>query len=206
MMNRQDAMFHAFRFLKKSETHGSYFEFGLYQGQSIVTAYKIHSQIDEPSRHFYGFDSFSGLPHLSKDDVMKDYGIFHEGQFAVSKELVSANLLKNGMPDSSFTLVEGFYNESLRSEETINIVGDEKVALVHIDCDLYSSALPCLDFISSRLVDGAIIMFDDWFCYRGREDKGVRRAFGEWSQETNFLFTEYSKYSWSGIMFICNKI
>jgi len=205
MMNRQDAMFHAFRFLKKSETYGCYFEFGLYQGQSMVTAYKVHSQIDEPSRHFYGFDSFNGLPNLAKEDVMDDYGIFYEGQFAVSKGQVSSNLIKNGMPKSSFTLVEGFYNESLKKEETRKVVGENKAALVHIDCDLYSSALPCLDFISNRIVDGAIIMFDDWFCYRGRKDKGVRRAFFEWSKKKNFSFTEYSKYSWSGIMFICNK-
>ena len=110
-MNRQDAMYHALRFLKKSETLGSYFEFGLFQGQSIVTAYKIHSQIDDFPRHFYGFDSFSGLPRLSEEDNLKDYGVFYEGQFSVSKSQVSANLIKNGMPDNSFTLIEGFYNE-----------------------------------------------------------------------------------------------
>ena len=109
------------------------------------------------------------------------------------------------MPDNSFTLIEGFYNESLYEESTIEILGDTKAALVHIDCDLYSSAIPCLDFIAPRLVDGAILMFDDWFCYRGREDKGVRRAFNEWSNKVEYSFTEYSKYSWSGIMFICSK-
>ena len=205
MMNRQDAMYHALRFLKKSETLGSYFEFGLYQGQSIVTAYKIHTQIDDFPRHFYGFDSFSGLPPLSEDDNLNDYGVFYEGQFSVSKSQVSANLIKNGMPGNSFTLIEGFYNESLYEESTIEILGDTKAALVHIDCDLYSSAIPCLDFIAPRLVDGAILMFDDWFCYRGREDKGVRRAFNEWSNKVEYSFTEYSKYSWSGIMFICSK-
>ena len=162
-MNRQDAMYHALRFLKKSETLGSCFEFGLYQGQSIVTAYKIHTQIDDFPRHFYGFDSFSGLPPLSKDDNLNDYGVFHEGQFSVSKSQVYANLIKNGMPDNSFTLIEGFYNESLYEENTIEILGDTKAALVHIDCDLYSSAIPCLDFIAPRLVDGAILMLADWF-------------------------------------------
>lgn len=204
MMNRQDAMFHALRFLQKSETEGDYFEFGVFQGRSLATAYKIHSQMDTAARHFYAFDSFSGLPHLSADDTLEDYSVFHEGQFAVSMADVARNLVNNGVPEADVTLVEGFYDTSLTDPATLNAVGDAKAALVHIDCDLYSSAVPCLRFIEPRMVDGAILMFDDWFCYRGRADQGVHRAFDEWAAEAPYTFTEYAKYTWSGIMFICN--
>ena len=197
-------MFHALRFLQKSETEGDYFEFGVFQGRSLATAYKIHSQMESAPRHFYAFDSFSGLPQLSADDTLEDYSVFHEGQFAVSKADVAQNLVNNGVPEDSVTLIEGFYETSLGDTETIAAVGRANAALVHIDCDLYSSAVPCLKFIETRMVDGAILMFDDWFCYRGRADQGVHRAFDEWATRAPYTFTEYAKYSWSGLMFICN--
>ena len=204
MMNRQDAMFHALRFLHKSETAGDYFEFGVFQGRSLVTAYKINAQLQAPPRHFYAFDSFAGLPHLSADDTLEDYSVFREGQFAVPKADVAQNLANHGVPEGSVTLIEGFYDTSLSDPATAAIVGEARSALVHIDCDLYSSAVPCLNFVETRLVDGAILMFDDWFCYRGRPDQGVHRAFDEWAATAPLTFTEYAKYSWSGIMFICN--
>ena len=142
---------------------------------------------------------------MQDDDILEDYGVFHEGQFSVSKEQVRRNLVANGVPEHDFTLIEGFYSDSLVRQDTVDKVGSSNAGIVHIDCDLYNSALPCLDFINLRLVDGAIIMFDDWFCYRGRPDKGVRKAFEEWSPSSGYIFTEYSKYSWSGIMFICSK-
>lgn len=204
MMNRDDAMAHAFRFLHKSETAGDYFEFGVFQGRSLAAAYQVHQKMETVARHFYAFDSFEGLPDLTADDTMDDYGVFHGGQFAVSKADVSRNLVNNGIPADATTLIEGYYDESLVQDDTLATLGDAKAALVHIDCDLYSSALPCLDFISSRMVDGALLLFDDWFCYRGRPDQGVHRAFDEWAETAPYTFTEYAKYSWSGIMFICN--
>jgi len=204
MMNRQDGMFHALRFLYKSETVGDYFEFGVFQGRSLVTAHKINTQLQAPTRHFYAFDSFSGLPQLSAEDTLEDYSVFHEGQFAVSKDQVAQNLANHGVPEKDVTLIEGFYDSSLADPATAATVGDAQAALVHIDCDLYSSAIPCLKFMESRMVDGAILMFDDWFCYRGRPDQGVHRAFDEWAVTAPFTFTEYAKYSWAGIMFICN--
>lgn len=199
-------MAHAFRFLHKSETPGDYYEFGVFQGRSLATAHKIHRQLEQRPRHFYAFDSFAGLPAFTNEDEMPDYEVFHEGQFATSEEQVAANLANNGVDIAKVTLVAGFYEDSLKRSDTASIVGDSKAALVHVDCDLYSSTVPCLTFVQDRLVDGAILMFDDWFCYRGRPDRGVRRAFEEWRETVPYTFTEYCKYTWSGKMFICNTL
>ena len=120
MMNRQDAMAHAFRFLHKSETRGDYFEFGVFQGRSLVAAYKVHSQLETETRHLYAFDSFSGLPAFEQKDKMSDYHVFHEGQFAVSEADVVHNLRNNGLPDEATTLIAGYYEESLlRSKNSL---------------------------------------------------------------------------------------
>ena len=204
MMNRSQAMAHAFRFLHKSDTDGDYFEFGVYQGQSLIHAYKVHKTNEVRARHFFGFDSFEGLPKFEADDEMEGYDIFHEGQFATSLSDVRDATRKSGADGRLVTFIPGFYDKTLGDPETEAIVGHSKAALVHIDCDLYSSTVPCLKFMESRLVDGAIFMFDDWFCYRGRPDRGVRRAFEEWVPTVPYVFTDYCTYTWSGKMFICN--
>ncbi len=204
MMDRPQAIAHALRFLHKSETDGDYFEFGVFQGRSFIHAIKVHQTNETRSRHFFGFDSFEGLPKFEAEDEMDGYDVFHEGQFATSLSVVQDNLKDTGIDESLVTLIPGFFEEYLRDPETLSRIGDAKAALVHIDCDLYSSALPCLKFMESRMVDGAIVMFDDWFCYRGRPDHGVRRAFEEWAPTVPYIFTEYCTYTWSGKMFICN--
>ena len=55
-----------------------------------------------------------------------------------------------------------------------------KAAIVMIDCDLYSSTKEVLKFITPLLVDGSILIFDDWYAYKGSPFKGERRATSEW--------------------------
>jgi hypothetical protein len=55
-------------------------------------------------------------------------------------------------------LVEGWYSKTLPT------MGDriKEVAFARIDCDMYSSTVDVLNFLSGRLCDGAILYFDDW--------------------------------------------
>lgn len=78
----------------------------------------------------------------------------------------------------------------------------KKAAVVHIDCDLYSSARDVLQFVEPHLVEGSLILFDDWFCYRGRRDKGVRGAFEKWLMTSGWAAEEYFRYDWPCICFI----
>jgi hypothetical protein len=34
--------------------------------------------------------------------------------------------------------------------------------------------------VQDSLIDGAVIIFDDWFLYNGDPTKGEQRAFSEW--------------------------
>ena len=64
--------------------------------------------------------------------------------------------------------------------ETLPAVSDQikHVAFARIDCDLYSSSKDVFAFLSGRLVDGAIIYFDDW---THQADTGETKAFFEFS-------------------------
>jgi O-methyltransferase len=209
-IDRAGALDKAFEFIYKSETDGDYYEFGVFKGVSLARA--IRSDVAWKKKtgrnhvtRFIGFDSFQGLPHFVEEDNLNGYEVFRQGQFAdTSTGAVLAELERERVPADNVTLIPGFYSDSLIRQETLDKLEGTRVAIAHIDCDLYSSAKQCLDFLQGRLVDGAIMLFDDWFCYRGRPDHGVHRAFEEWRQEAPYWISDYFQYSWAGRAFIIN--
>jgi hypothetical protein len=70
------------------------------------------------------------------------------------------------------------------------------IALVHFDCDLYESTRDALALTAPALQDGAMLMFDDWFHYRGNPHKGQARAFAEFlDQHPQWVSVPYRSYS-----------
>jgi hypothetical protein len=80
---------------------------------------------------------------------------------------------------SKLHVVEGWFSDSL-TEDNPAVRGLDKVAIAWVDCDLYESTVPVLNFLTNRLQDGSLIFFDDWFCLKGHPDRGEQRACREW--------------------------
>jgi hypothetical protein len=87
-------------------------------------------------------------------------------------------MMSAGMPPGRLRTVKGFYDRSL-TPDLANSLRPKKAAVVYIDCDLYASTVPVLEFVKEFLQVGTIIVFDDWYCYHGRPDRGEQRAFQE---------------------------
>ena len=99
---------------------------------------------------------------------------------ACSKAQFLRNIRRKGVDDlNDVVAVEGFYEDSLR-DELARKHRMAKAAVVHIDCDLYASTVAVLDFITPFVIDGTVIVFDDFFYYRGHPKKGERGAFNRW--------------------------
>ena len=209
-IDRLGALDKAFEFIYKSETDGDYCEFGVYQGVSLLRAlqadYKWRKQTNRRHvKRFFGFDSFLGLPPFKKGDQLEGYEVFKEGQFDdTNVEMVLQRISEGGFKSDKIQLVSGLFSDTLTSPSVVEWFSNSVVSIAHIDCDLYSSALDCLNFLDGRLADGAILLFDDWFCFRGRRDCGVRAAFEYWSCKNKYRVTDYFPYSWAGKAFIVN--
>jgi len=80
---------------------------------------------------------------------------------------------------SKVIIVPGFYEDSLTQavKDTYQLTA---ASIVMVDCDLYSSAKSVLDFITPLVVDGSIIIFSDWFAFKGNPNRGEQRACSEW--------------------------
>jgi hypothetical protein len=71
-----------------------------------------------------------------------------------------------------------------------------------VDCDFYESTVPVLNFLTSKLSVGSVIMFDDWRCYRNLPDFGQQRACREWLEANpQIKLNELLSVGWHGIAF-----
>lgn len=160
---------------------GCYYEFGVFKGFTLFSAERKSRELGMDGLRLYGFDSFSGLPELDPKDEGGRVKIYFPGQFACSKERVEGYLRKEGVAPGKVTLIQGFFEDVLTTE--LAEQHDFGPALVvMVDCDLYSSAATVLEWVEEYLIDGSIILFDDYLTYRAevpRETLGEELAFAE---------------------------
>src|SRR5690606_11011842 len=101
---------------------------------------------------------------------------------AVSRSQVEKNLTSHGIDWSRARLIEGFFEDTLT--ETLKIsLPRRRAAVVLLDCDLYASTVVALHWLEDVLVDGAIVLFDDWTSYGEDRQLGLQRALAEFLAE-----------------------
>lgn len=189
----------ATEFVKFSDIKGDYLEFGVWEGTSFIRAYHFAQNKNLNDMNFYAFDSFEGLPDLKGEEGNQ----FKKGSFNCSLEQFKKNLAKQKVNMKKVGYVVGFYETSLKREPIPYI---KPASIVYIDCDLYSSAVDVLKFLTKYIQDGTILIFDDWFCFKSNQNKGEQRAFREWLEENKqFTATEFYKFGVHGNSFIINK-
>ena len=168
----------AFETVAASGTEGDYLEFGVYQGSSFIMAFQLARRYRLNTMRFFAFDSFEGLP-------ASEGAAFRKGDYMCSRESFTRIVKKGGVELERVGIVEGFYSHSLTDtvKQDHNL---RKVAIVNVDCDLYSSTKEVLRFVEDLIQPGSIIIFDDWYAFEDTSHSsethlyGERRAFQEW--------------------------
>lgn len=185
---------------------GDYLEFGVYRGLSFLHAYELAKKNQLDFMRFYAFDSFEGLP-ADIDAAEKKYNHFYEGQYACSEEEFRGILAKAGVDLNwgRVTIVPGFYDQIL-TDELKKRLPIKRASVVWIDCDLYESTVPVLDFVTDYITTGSFLVFDDWFSFGADPSAGEMRATNEWlAQNSNITLVEYHKFHTGGISFLVQK-
>ena len=164
-------------YLKANQIEGDYLEFGIHKGRSFIPAYHLSKTFNLKMK-CYGFDSFEGLP-ASSEKKYPNFNRFDKGKFCCSLEQLQINLSKAKVNLDDIELIKGFFKDTL-NKNTKNKLNIEKASIINVDCDLYESTKYVLDFVTEYIQDGTIILFDDWFTYRGNSKMGEQRAFRKW--------------------------
>lgn len=157
--------------------NGYYFEFGCHSAGTMRMAYDYFHYLFDWD--YVAFDSFEGLPEI-KDIDKQD--IWEKGKLATSEQDFIRLVTRHGIKRENLITVKGFYDKSLNSELKAKLL-PKKAVVIYIDCDLYESTVPVLEFVKDFLQVGSIIVFDDWNCFCGAPDRGERRAFSEFREK-----------------------
>jgi O-methyltransferase len=163
-----------FDYVREHDVPGDYLEFGVFRGQSFIMAYQLGHDLD---MRFFAFDSFQGLP--------RDEESWKRGQFRADTDYFLRSVRKAGADLDRVVLVPGYYEELSLSD----VPGLQRAAVIHIDCDLYSSTREALRLVEGIIGKGTMVIFDDWFLFDHRPnpaEHGEQRAFLEWKEAHRF--------------------
>jgi len=171
----------AFEKVQSMHVAGDYLEFGVYQGTSFILAARMAERHSLKAMRYFAFDSFEGLPEAEGRK-------FNKGDYCCSEESFTCMITKAGVPLRKVVRVKGWYDETLtnytRKRHQLN-----QAAVIHVDCDLYSSAKVVLAFVEHLVQVGTILIFDDWYAFSNEADMrnfGEQKAFNEWPLKDAF--------------------
>ncbi|HEV8065489.1 MAG TPA: TylF/MycF/NovP-related O-methyltransferase, partial [Acidimicrobiales bacterium] len=144
---------------------GSVLEFGVYKGASLARLLTFRAILEAAgSRAVTAFDNFGEFPRSGDRDDLKfieDFeGVVGAG-FGVEevREYLSAKGFDN------FELVPGDVFDTLP-----NYVADHpqlRIALLHVDVDVYEPTRLVLDCVGDRVVPGGLVVIDDYGAVAG---------------------------------------
>jgi hypothetical protein len=121
----------------------NYLEFGVGRGNSLRWWSENNENL---SSRLWAFDTYEGLP--------EDYGHYKAGTFNRGGNFPL-------IEDDRINFVKGLFQDTLL--QTIpEIAFKDKTTIVHVDGDLYSSAMYCLSVLFPHLKNGDIIIFDEF--------------------------------------------
>jgi O-methyltransferase len=182
--SRSEIYFRAIEYVNFEQVPGDIVELGVFGGLSLALFAKgVTFDPAGPARRIIGIDSFEGLPPATEAHARWQTG-----------DCASMHawhpLVRVGDPISIDTTRELFARcalappvlyQGLFAEVLPRVVPSDiqSIAVLHVDCDLYESTRDALEGTAPALQDGAMVLFDDWFHYKGRPDRGEARAFGE---------------------------
>ena len=194
---REVFFYKAFKALSYNGISGDYLEFGCDGGNTFQYAYHESRRFRMTSK-LWAFDSFAGLPPQAGQE--DEHPAWIAGAMATKVDEFHELCRSNRIPRSDYEVVPGYYDESLAAFAEDQAPND--IALAYIDCDLYSSTMAVLEFLSPRMKHGMVMAFDDYFCWSGTNIAGERRAMLEFINGGKWNLLPFVQYSWGGMSFI----
>lgn len=149
---------------KFGNVDGCIVECGTWKGGMIAGVAKMFGN----NRKYHLFDSFEGLPEA--ETVDGDRAIEYQKQIdspdyhnncKVDESFVLKALGVAGI--NNFTINKGWFSDTLPIFKNTN----EQIAILRIDGDWFQSTMDCFNNLFDRVVDGGLIIIDDYYAWDG---------------------------------------
>lgn len=118
------------------------------------------------SRRYWLFDSFEGLPPATVEDgpAAVAYQNNPDDEWYFDNCTAEIGFAREAMKKAGtkhVEIVKGWF------KDTVNQAPVGKIALLRLDGDWYESTLTCLEAFAPKVVDGGLIVFDDYHTWDG---------------------------------------
>ena len=167
---------------------GAVIELGVFKGGSLIQWATFRELLEnENSRKIVGFDIFGEFPEteaVASDQIFTAaWNEKFKDEF-LSKEDIEESLKHKNI--SNIELVKGNILETLPSY--VERHKELRIALLHIDTDVYEPCKLALELLFDRLVVGGVVVFDDYAVLEG-ETRAVDEFFNGRARFSKFSFS-----------------
>ena len=155
----------------------------------------------------YCYDSYEDLPEITAQQDAACYEVsdkwaWFKGAMGIAKnvEIPIAKSLIRVLSKERVHLIKGYFSDTIPAA-----LRPGRAAIVHIDCDLFSSTLEVLTALGTNgvLQNGTLLVMDDWNCNRANPAMGERSALAAFlEREPRFSVSPWFSYGWHGQVFI----
>jgi len=144
---------------------GDVLEFGVFKGVSLVRLLTYRSILENNfSRKVIGFDTFNSFPKEKSNIDRKLVKKWEDtAGHSISKEELEFNLHKKNF--ENFELIKGDLKKTL--PKFINRQRNVKIALLHLDLEVYGATKFVIDKLLNRMSPKGIILLDDYPTVKG---------------------------------------
>jgi hypothetical protein len=166
------------RYIVDADIPGDFVECGVYKGASIVCIIRTLQALAVTDRRIWLYDTFEGMPKPEAVDVHyaqtaeEDGGMksWERHKFADERgsdwcycpiEEVRRTVLRTGYPEHNLHFVKGLVENTIPGEMP------DRIAMLRLDTDFYSSTKHELIHLYPRLSRGGVLIIDDYGAYQG---------------------------------------
>lgn len=153
---RMENIRHCLQDVLKNNIEGDLIETGVWRGGACIFMKGILKAYNSDKKVFVA-DSFEGLPPPDPK-YPADRGDTHHTIkiLAVSLEEVNQNFKRYDLLDENVVFIKGFF------EHSIPIAPIDKLSILRLDGDMYSSTIQVLECLYHKVSVGGYIIVDDW--------------------------------------------
>ncbi|MFJ3388323.1 TylF/MycF/NovP-related O-methyltransferase [Lysinibacillus sp. NPDC086135] len=155
---------------------GEIVECGVFKGASFSRFAMFRELLSNPySKRMIAFDMFGGFPETSyeEDKKLRERFIQEAGAESISTNQLM-KVLEHKRVERNIELIEGDITKTV--PEYVNKHPELKLSLINLDTDIYEPAVTILENLYPKLVNGGILILDDYGTFPG-ETKAVDEYF-----------------------------
>jgi hypothetical protein len=192
-MDKQEAL----NYILDKKIEGDVIECGVWHGNVEMLWIDVLLKRKE-KRHIYLYDTFKGLPRPTIEDYTLEGACYKRTPEQMIQEWeenvinmdtnklcycpleqVKFRLKNTGYDESYLHYVVGDVMDTLSNKETI----PKKIAILRLDTDWYESSKYELEQMYDNVVEGGLIIFDDYYHWQGQ-----KKATDEFFQSRNLKY------------------